>query len=70
MFFWWGIMTRDRERCCRRCGSAFYLHDAGFLGVCFLHVCFLIVARLAEFNSLLPCSAFLGAVVSGFPALM
>jgi hypothetical protein len=28
----------------------FFLHDAGFLDFCFL-----IVARLAEFNPLLPC---------------
>jgi hypothetical protein len=44
-------MTRDRVRCFGRWRfRVSFLHDVGFLDFCFL-----IVSRLAEFNSLLPC---------------
>jgi hypothetical protein len=48
----------------------FFLRDVGILGVGFLDVGILVVARVAEFASLLPCSVFPGGVVSVLPAVM
>jgi hypothetical protein len=48
----------------------FFLRDVGILGLGFSDVGILVVARVAEFDSLLPCFVFPGGVGAVLPAVM